>query len=507
VSLAGISALGGSLNNVEIESLDVGSAPLKASFEASMRSSDKEEKKPSRGRTAAERAKHYMEHSGVQPFLQEMFSQLLERKPEDYLGFLADFIEQKQDEADHADFRNDLDFSAEPGLGEEALPGFVDFPLPDISKHNSIATEVLREQPDVEQLASLRTSMGVSLAQCIKPAVDCPGHPMVKVAGAFAGDVECYDLFRKFFDPLIAHLNPLAREHLEGSERPLDGEYGEVGISRVTDEQVDPSGSYVVYTALEARRNFDGIRMPVACAMEERREVEKILTSARLRGTYLPLRGSQSWSKRLGGMALFQEQRLRKVGMLLTEPDSKLKLAAGFGRHWPDARGVMVCDAPGIFIWCNEEDHLRFFARQEGSEIKQLYDQLGKAISAVAEAGACSGRGYAISKRLGCLTTCPSRVGAALRVTLTLRIPLLARAVDLPALCERLHLHCDTSSAALSGNLWQMHSLSNLGVHEVDLINEAIHGCRLLVSLEQRLERGEPIDVELGASPPDPNTG
>ena len=34
-----------------------------------------------------------------------------------------------------------------------------------------------------------------------------------------------------------------------------------------------------------------------------------------------------------------------KVGMLLTEPDSKIKLAAGFGRHWPDARGVFVCDA------------------------------------------------------------------------------------------------------------------------------------------------------------------
>ena len=45
--------------------------------------------------------------------------------------------------------------------------------------------------------------------------------------------------------------------------------------------------------------------------------------------------------------------------MLLTEPDSTLKLAAGFGRHWPDARGVFVADTPGVCVWCNEEDHFR----------------------------------------------------------------------------------------------------------------------------------------------------
>mmetsp|Transcript_69687 Transcript_69687/g.166352 ORF Transcript_69687/g.166352 Transcript_69687/m.166352 type:complete len:941 (-) Transcript_69687:73-2895(-) len=489
VSLAGISALGGSLNNVEIETLDIGSAPLKASFEASLRSFDHQEKSgASRGRNAAERAKQYMEQRGVQHFLQEMFTQLLERKPEDYLGFLADFIEQKQDEADHAD-RNEIDFSSEPGLGENPLPGFAAFPLPDLGKHNSIATEVLRAQPEIEQLADLRTSMGVSLAQCIKPGVDCPGHPMVKVAGAFAGDAECYSMFHQFFDPLVASLSLKGSVRSgDGATHPLDGD-----VSKISSDQIDPSGSYVVYAVLEARRNVEGIRMPVSCSKEERREVEKLLSSARLRGTYLPLAGSKSWPKRLGGMAAFQEERLRKVEMLLTEPDSKLKLAAGFGRHWPDARGVMVCDAPGVFVWCNEEDHYRFFARQEGSEIKELYERMAKTMSAVSEAATMAGRAFASSSKLGWLTTCPSRVGAALRVTLTLRIPLLAKAVELPALCECLHLHCDSSSSAISGNLWQIHSLSSLGVSEVEVMNEMIQGCKLLVGLEQRLERKEPI--------------
>ena len=36
---------------------------------------------------------------------------------------------------------------------------------------------------------------------------------------------------------------------------------------------------------------------------------------------------------------------------LTEEPDSKIKLAAGFGRHWPDARGVFVCEA-----WCSSNE-------------------------------------------------------------------------------------------------------------------------------------------------------
>eukprot|EP00438_Fugacium_kawagutii_P013463 Skav231267 [mRNA] locus=scaffold2436:298936:303420:+ [translate_table: standard] len=78
--------------------------------------------------------------------------------------------------------------------------------------------------------------------------------------------------------------------------------------------------------------------------------------------------------------------------MLLTEPDSKIKLAAGFGRHWPDARG----------------------------ELKQLYERLAKAMKSVAEA---------TDDRHGWVTSCPSRLGAALRGTVTLRIPRLANAV------------------------------------------------------------------------------
>lgn len=495
VSLAGITAVGGSLNNVEIQSLDIGDAPMKASFAASWRSMEPEEKTAaSRGRNAAERARQYMESSGIQPFLQEMFTQLLERKPRDYLDFMADFIEQKREEVEHLD-AGDIDFSSEPGLGDEALPGFVDFPLPDISKHNSLAMAVLRS-PELSdalpRLATLRTSMDVTLARCIKAAVDCPGHPLVKVAGAYAGDAESYEVFKEFFDPLIAAMNPgypkQGRPSAAGPV-PLDSD-----LSKISDDAVDSSGCYVVFTSLEARRNVTGFKMPMCCSQTERRDVERIVSNAKLRGTYLPLRSSKSCPALPIGMAAYQEERLRKVGMLLTEPDSKIKLAAGFGRHWPDARGVFVCDSPGTYIWVNEEDHFRFFARQEGCELKHLYERLVKAMNSVADATqTVDGErcGFASSPRHGWVTSDPSRLGAALRVTMTLRIPRLANAVDVVSLCQSLNLECDSSTSAISGNLWQIHSSAAVGLTEVELMNSWIKACSLLVNLEQRLEKGQ----------------
>ncbi|CAJ1381462.1 unnamed protein product, partial [Effrenium voratum] len=495
ISLAGISAMGACVKNVEIDSLDISNAPMKVSFEASTRASDSEEKGLSRGKSAAERAKQYMEQSGIQPFLQEMFAELLERKPEDYLGFLADFIDQKRDEADQME---GIDFSFEPGLGDEALPGFESFPLPDLSKHTSIATEVLRSstlREAIPELATQSTSKDVTLARCVKAAVDCPGHPLVKVAGAFAGDVESYDTFRAFFDPLVAKMHPGWPVQGANWPHPVDQD-----VSKIADTSVDYMGVYVVYSSLEARRNIEGLRFPMCCLQEERREVEKILCSActssvgsSLRGSYLPLRGSQSCPLRPHGMAAYQEERLRKMSMLLTEPDSTLKLAAGFGRHWPDARGVFVADTPGVCVWCNEEDHFRFFARSEGCDLRQLYVRLAKAMRGVEEAVTRKGHRLARSERLGWITSCPSKLGAALRLTVTLRIPKLAKALDLPALCQSLQLVCDASTSAISGNLWQLHSADSLGLSEVDFMKSMVQACQLLVSLEQRLEKNQSI--------------
>ena len=86
-----------------------------------------------------------------------------------------------------------------PGLGEEPLPGFSfgDTPdaMPDLSEHNSIMADVLKATPSIyDALKGKKTSMDVTLAQCIKTGMDNKGHPMIKTVGMTAGDEESYEV-------------------------------------------------------------------------------------------------------------------------------------------------------------------------------------------------------------------------------------------------------------------------------------------------------------------------
>ena len=50
------------------------------------------------------------------------------------------------------------------------------------------------------------------------------------------------------------------------------------------------------------------------------------------------------------------------------------------GRHWPDGRGIFCNDNKNLFVWLNEEDHLRIVSMQgsrkectpEGKQIKEV---------------------------------------------------------------------------------------------------------------------------------------
>merc|ERR1719446_13916 len=154
-----------------------------------------------------------------------MFSRLLERLPSDPLGFMIGFLEQQRQELEDRD-APERDFASEPGMGDLPLPGFGDEisaeALPNLRAHHSLVADVLRTDTKLyPSLKNLKTSLGVSLAQCVKPGIDCPGHELVKVAGAYAGDGQCYEAFRELFDPMIGALHagwdPAVRHPIEGN--------------------------------------------------------------------------------------------------------------------------------------------------------------------------------------------------------------------------------------------------------------------------------------------------
>jgi len=496
VSVAGISALGGTVRHeqLEIPSLEIAGSPFRASFTASLQQEPEPRVEGSKKHLAAARAKEYLEKHGVERVLHSMFAQLLERQPLDPLTFMIDHLEQVQDEAEGREVE-ERDFELEPGLGDFALPGLADSDeVPNLSKHHSFMVDVLRKDMSIlERLGDRKTSLGVSLLQCIKPGIDCQGHELVKVAGISAGDQECFELFSEVFNPVISQLHPgwsPERSHCWDSDP-----------DRIEDVTIDPTGRYAVFASMETRRNFQGLRMSTCCSKDERRAVERIATlvmetaTGEQKGTYYPLRMSQSHEPKPGGMTVHQEERLRGVGLLFAEPDSRIKLSAGLGRHWPDARGVFVGEMQGLYTWCNEEDHLRFFARQHTAiDLKKLWARLKRTVDSMEQGAQQRGYSYARSDRLGYVTTDPSRLGCALRISVSLRIPLLAEAADLPGLCRTFGLQSTQEvTSASHGGVWSVSTSDCLGTSEVELVARISRGCAALVALEQRLESNEPI--------------
>jgi len=422
-----------------------------------------------------------------------------------------------------SDGRGDVDYSQLPGLGNKDLPGFpgdVCPPeLPDLTKHHSTAADVLREDPTIyHKLRERRTGLDVGLARCIKVGVDNRGHRMVKTIGMVAGDGECYDTFRELFDPVI-------KRHLEGTAalagRHCDSHPTDLGRhgAGLTALRADASGKYVLSSQVRASRNLTCFRFPPAMSLDERLEVERLSAQALLelrgplKGQYYPLRGSNSFAPRPGGMKHEEEDGLRAAGLLFEAPDSTLRLCSGSGRHWPQGRGVFTNESRTLTAWLNEQEHIRVVSVRQGDAMQLAFVDLVRALDAMADSlrgkgGMSTTQAYAHSDRLGFLTSSPTNLGTALQASIMVKVPLLAHVQagglqgDGSALpswrswCadQRVQVRsaCDGSGAQLPG-VFELSNMDRLGISEVGLLNRLTAVVARLVGMEQRLEANEPI--------------
>jgi len=192
-----------------------------------------------------------------------------------------------------------------------------------------------------------------------------------------------------------------------------------------------------------------GFTLPPSNSFQERRDLEKKITDALLnlgkadsacyasyadadktaladlfKGHYHPLPGSKSNPQGAdldlpNGMSKEKGDALLAKGNLFQEPDSTLLLCGGMGRHWPDARGIFHNDLENLFVWLNEEDHMRIVSMQGD---KKTCTPAGKDMKAVAKRfmDACNlinnlGLEFMKSDELGWILTCPSNCGTGLR--------------------------------------------------------------------------------------------
>lgn len=408
---------------------------------------------------------------------------------EPFVDWLFAGIEPGEPEDEEAE-QSRCDDEVEESDEDRGFPTDCSGLLPDLSCHHSLVARVLTEEPGVyADLKEARTSLGVSVAQCIKAGIDNKGHKLIKSVGLTAGDALCYFAFRRVFDPVIALSHPC---YTNGRAQST-----ELEPDRVVNTSMDPSGAYVSQVQIRASRNLAGLRFPPAASRQERREVERLFSRAlimlngSLAGEYFPLRGSGTFIPKPNDMSKDEESSLRSAGLLLEEPDSAMLLSAGIGRHWPEARGVFVSFDQSFTASINSVDHVHFVCRHRSSDLKAAFSQLCTAQLTLEPELRRLGHEFARSESLGFLTTCPSLLGTAIHLTVTARLPLLNSRPEFKTLCRELGLVVKPSASKTLGGRDRYLDISlagQLGSSAAEQANAIIEGCRQLVEREQQLK-------------------
>eukprot|EP01065_Artemidia_motanka_P024542 TRINITY_DN29373_c0_g1_i1.p1 TRINITY_DN29373_c0_g1~~TRINITY_DN29373_c0_g1_i1.p1 ORF type:complete len:486 (+),score=137.78 TRINITY_DN29373_c0_g1_i1:78-1460(+) len=372
--------------------------------------------------------------------------------------------------------------------------------MPELSEHSSAAAEVLKASPGLwGSLRCRRTELGTTFADCIKPGMDCKGHPAIAAPGLCAGDEYCYDVFRELFDGVIAAkcrgFDPATMRHPRGT------------AVRLTAADVDASAGHSVGVKVTCRRNLSGRRFASVASFEDRREVEAILADVlqglggQLAGRYLPLKGSRSRGG--DGMEDGSVAELSRLGVLFREPEHQTALSAGFGRHWPDGRGVFHSWSKDLFVCVNQEEHLKIVSQSFGARRTQTAGQVAaRCLQACAEIERAlkekTGVGYASNDRLGWVVSDPVGAGAAFSCCVSLNLPLLSARRGWKGLLSALQLQgrSPNQSESRAVGVWEVSNARTLGSTTVELHNVVMEGCAKLVEWEKMLEAGEEDRVD-----------
>eukprot|EP00353_Schmidingerella_taraikaensis_P006168 CAMPEP_0185570808 /NCGR_PEP_ID=MMETSP0434-20130131/2979_1 /TAXON_ID=626734 ORGANISM="Favella taraikaensis, Strain Fe Narragansett Bay" /NCGR_SAMPLE_ID=MMETSP0434 /ASSEMBLY_ACC=CAM_ASM_000379 /LENGTH=428 /DNA_ID=CAMNT_0028186013 /DNA_START=21 /DNA_END=1307 /DNA_ORIENTATION=- len=326
------------------------------------------------------------------------------------------------------------------------------------------------------------TPQGFTFDQVIAPAIDLPMADGVHI-GCVAGDAESYATFADFFDPLIEeyHTYPADRLHT------TDLDYSKLRIP-----DFDPK--YVLSTRIRAGRSVKGMPLPPAANRAARRETESLITTAlgslegELSGKYYALLG----------MSKEDNDRLIDDHFLYENPDA-WTIVSGFGRDWPDGRGIFHNDSKTFLVWINEEDHMRIISMEKGADVVRVFRRFADACNAVEASLKANGAGYAHTERLGYITTCPTNLGTGMRASVHASLPLLGKVPGFKDYAQSMGLQIRGRGGEKDMSYTGVFDVSNrfrLGYSEVQLVQMMLDGLEKLIQLEQKLERGETVTLK-----------
>ncbi|XP_066912788.1 creatine kinase, testis isozyme-like isoform X3 [Clytia hemisphaerica] len=347
---------------------------------------------------------------------------------------------------------------------------------PDLSKHNNWMSRVMNKEL-FDKMSKLKTPNGVTFEQIIKTGIANPGHPFIVTVGCVAGDEESYETFKEFFDPVIEgrhngykpdakHKTDLNFENLKGGD------------------DLDPN--FVISSRVRTGRSIRGLNLPPVCNIQERRDVEEIVTKALgalggdFAGKYYPLTG----------MSEEDQNQLIEDHFLFDKPVSPLLTASGMARDWPDARGIWHNKDKNFLVWVNEEDHIRVISMEKSGNMREVFNRFCKGLAMFEEQMKGNGHSFMWNEHLGFVLTCPSNLGTGIRAGVHVKLPLLAKHSEFDNILKKLRLQKRGTGGvdtAAEGGTFDISNADRLGFSEVALVQLVVDGVGLLVRMEKEL--------------------
>ncbi|RLA57682.1 MAG: arginine kinase, partial [Epsilonproteobacteria bacterium] len=160
--------------------------------------------------------------------------------------------------------------------------------------------------------------------------------------------------------------------------------------------------------------------------------------------------------------------------------------AAGLNYNWPEGRGIFHNDEKTFLVWVNEEDQLRIISMQQGGDIKEVFSRLSAAIKILEKQ-----LQFSYNDHLGYITSCPTNLGTAMRASVHIKVPNLAKDMDkLKAITDKYHLqirgiHGEHSKS--EGGVYDISNRRRLGITEVEAVQDMHDGVVAIIEAEKAL--------------------
>ena len=151
---------------------------------------------------------------------------------------------------------------------------------------------------------------------------------------------------------------------------------------------------------------------------------------------------------------------------------------------------ILINDEENICIMIGEEDHLRIQVFSSGLNLE---DTLNLAIELDEKIGDTIG--YAISKKYGYLTSCPSNVGTGIRASVMVHLPALARTRNTRKVLEAVSnfginirgVYGENSES--TGDMYQISNKQTLGITEKEIVENLKVIVEKIISQERQARR------------------